>query len=92
MQFYSSNYFKWTATANLAAQSSTADKSILAKSSELKCISYKANAQRSYWIDAHGLQTDVVKISRLLKRADRLEQFYQVNFIALCFNLNFFHI
>ncbi|KAL3118946.1 hypothetical protein niasHT_003729 [Heterodera trifolii] len=41
-------------------------------------VSYKQSAStRIYWTDQHGIQSDVQRLQRLLKRTDRSEQFRQ---------------
>lgn len=78
LQFYASGRFKWKSPVvvdeikpELPVVKSTVDR-------PKPTISYKMNAQRSYWTDAYGLQADVLKIGRLLKRVDRRDQFYEV--------------
>src|SRR5690348_10565958 len=43
-------------------------------------VSYKSTATpQIYWTDQQGLQLDITKLHRFLKRTDRVEQFYQVS-------------
>lgn len=41
-------------------------------------LSYKATASRTYWAELQGLQNDIQKLHRLVKRPDRIDQFYEV--------------
>ncbi|KAH7687850.1 hypothetical protein AAVH_40597, partial [Aphelenchoides avenae] len=41
-------------------------------------LSYKVSASRTYWTDSHGIQSDIIKLARSLRRVDRLDQFYSV--------------
>uniref|UniRef100_A0A914GTM7 VWFA domain-containing protein n=1 Tax=Globodera rostochiensis TaxID=31243 RepID=A0A914GTM7_GLORO len=45
---------------------------------EFPDVSYKQSAStRIYWTDQHGIQSDVQRLQRLLKKADRSDQFKQ---------------
>uniref|UniRef100_A0A915ERE2 Integrator complex subunit 14 C-terminal domain-containing protein n=1 Tax=Ditylenchus dipsaci TaxID=166011 RepID=A0A915ERE2_9BILA len=70
LQFIPTGYYQWELTRNVTEKTR-------AMFAEEKGVSYKVNNSRTYWTDSHGIQQDIQKIHRLLKRNDRLEQFYQ---------------
>ncbi|KAI1707897.1 hypothetical protein DdX_12126 [Ditylenchus destructor] len=70
LQFYPSGHFRWE------PEGCQTEKAKI-QFSEEKGVSYKVSNSRTYWTDSHGIQSDILKINRLLKRSDRIEQFYQ---------------
>jgi len=40
-------------------------------------ISYQCSSTRSYWINDHGLQSEIHRLTRSLKREDKVDALYQ---------------
>ncbi|KAH7726179.1 hypothetical protein AAVH_05978 [Aphelenchoides avenae] len=64
-----SSSFKWQLASGPVEKPSTS-------LAEEYGLSYKVSATRTYWTDSHGIQSDIIKLARSLRRIDRLDQFY----------------
>jgi hypothetical protein len=69
LQFYPSSSFVWTLSSTSVVNPKTSF-------AEEKGISYKVPSNRTYWTDSHGVQSDILKLARSLRRPDRVEHYY----------------